>query len=189
MTKDAVATMGTILADDVGGRDAVHVAVISVAAYSRLTPGQHVGFKEAPAENAPVGIVDDPIGIVDPFLEELVNPGQRFWLYLYPRTITSLRHNWTHPKFPDATTGQAYAPPSAKLTSEQWLRTFIEHADCPGYEETIGAATRAADNGEEYVHFSGQDAHGEIPPEFWDHLSVVTGRKFDNKPEYFSCSC
>jgi hypothetical protein len=181
--------MGTILTDDVGGRDAVHVAVVSVTATGRLTPGQHIGFKGTPGDNAPAGIVDEPIGIVDPFLDAAVQAGQRFWLYLYPRTITSLRHNWTHPKFADAVAGQAYAPPSAKLASEQWLRTFIEHADCPGYEQVIGEAVRAADNGEEYVFFSGQDAHGDIPPEFWDHLAVVTGRKFDHRPEWFSCSC
>ncbi len=190
MTKDAVATMGTILPDDVGGRDAVHVAVISVRSVGVLAPGQHVGFKSAPAENGSVGIVDEPIGIVDPFLSAMVRAGERFWLYLYPRTITSLRHNWTHPAFSEAVRGEAYAPPSQKLTSEQWLRDFVARSDCPPYEIVIGAAMAAAEGGGEYVHFDGQDAHGEIPEEFWGHLAAVTGRKFDGShPQYFSCSC
>ena len=113
--KDAVATMGMILPHDVGGRDAVHVAVIAATAARKLAPGQDVGFIDG--ERA--GTVDQPIGIVDPFLKSTVKTGQRFWLYLYPRTITGLSHKWTHPAFPDeATTGAAYNTPSQKLASE-----------------------------------------------------------------------
>lgn len=191
MTKDAVATMGTLLPEDVGGRDAVHVAVVSVMAGEPLTPGQHVGFKKAAAENAFVGKSGELVGIVDPFLTEKVYVGQRFWLYLYPRTITSLRHNWTHPKFQDtAFPDAAYARPTERVDSETWLRDFVSKSDCPSYEEVVAAALRAIREGEEYVHFRDQDAHGEIPREFWHHLGNVTGRRFTGAlPEYFSCSC
>ena len=194
MAKDAVATMGTILTDDVGGRDAVHVAVISAEAGSLLTPGQHVGrLTGATDDHLTVGYASEPIGIVDPFLQAYVQKGQRFWLYLYPRTITSLRHNWTHPAFADAPVNTSYSPPSQKLASEQWLRDFVERSDCPGYEAVVAAAIgdEAERWNDEYLHFSGQEAHGAIPREFWDHIEVVTGQKIpqEKRASYFSCSC
>ena len=64
----------------------------------RVAPGQHVGLAEE-GNLELVGPCDRPIGVVDPFLAGAVEPGQRFWLFLYPGTITSLRHVWTHPVF------------------------------------------------------------------------------------------
>jgi hypothetical protein len=86
--------IGRLIAGD-EGRDAVHVAIAPTTAPCELRPGQHVdprGNPEGP------GVV--PVGIVDPFLREPVQPGQRFWLFLYPNTVTSLRHEWTHPAYP-----------------------------------------------------------------------------------------
>ncbi len=77
-------------------RDAIHVAVAPVEAAEELGPGRHVALRAGKAVHA---TGDDGIGIVDPFLRAPVLPGQRFWLFLYPNTITSLRHVWTHPAF------------------------------------------------------------------------------------------
>ena len=80
------------------GRDAVHVAVMSVEAGERLAPRTPVlvGVQDGKAyEWDWVGSV----GIVDPFLGNAVEKGQRFWLCLWPGTITSLRHVWSHPAF------------------------------------------------------------------------------------------
>jgi hypothetical protein len=93
-------SLGNLITDGDRRRDAVHVAVAPVTAAEELTPGQHVGFAP-PGQTELVGPADAGrhIGVVDPFLKDRVRPGQRFWLFLYPNTVTSLRHVWTHPAF------------------------------------------------------------------------------------------
>lgn len=100
VTTDALATLGYIV-DETAQRDAIHLAVEPVVAGQLLHAGQHVG--KLPNEGAPeYGITTNTVGIVDPFLRGPVHRGQRFWLILYPRQITSLRHVWEHPEFPPA---------------------------------------------------------------------------------------
>lgn len=90
--------LGNLIIDGDRRRDAVHIAVAPVTAAGTLAPGQHVGFV-AEGDIETVGVAEDPVGVVDPFLREPVRAGQRFWLFLYPNTITGLRHVWTHPAF------------------------------------------------------------------------------------------
>ena len=89
-----VPNLGEAPAED-ARRDAVHVAVAPVVAAHRLSPGQHVGLGEDGRASADAV----PVGVVDPFLRSPVEEGRRFWLFLYPNTVTSLRHVWTHPAF------------------------------------------------------------------------------------------
>lgn len=210
--KDAVATMGGLLPDDAWGRDAVHVAVFSAFSSDTLYSGERVAIvNEEGGKDMRVSRNGTSVGIVDPFLSDYVEPGQRFWVYLYPRTITGLSHRWSHPAFePQTETPSVYVTPATKLESEEWLRKFCWGADCPGYEILLdisnkiadGKTEEWADSGEwkdyygwsyndEYLHFGGRDAHAEIPAEFWTHMENVIGRQIfkGSKPTYFSCSC
>lgn len=190
MAKDAVATMGAILPDDAGGRDAVHVAVFSATCKGDLFPGAPVTMitqGEPDSVVRGVGNKSLGIGIVDPFLAGRVKAGERFWVYLMPRTITALSHKWSHPAFEQA--DSSYVPPSQKLISEKWLRDYCISHDVPSYETFMEAVDRA-DMNDEYIHISGEDAHGDIPDELWVHVEHVTGRSFaGSKPKYFSCAC
>jgi hypothetical protein len=86
-------------------RDAIHIAIAPVEAAERLLPGARVGVlfdgRAASAERV------KPTGIVDPFLDTAaVEPGQWFYMFLFPNTVTGLRHAWTHPSFTDEPAGR-----------------------------------------------------------------------------------
>jgi hypothetical protein len=183
-----VTKLGELL-DEHAQRDAVHIAVAPVIAAERLSPGDHIGFVGNDTERVGRSALT-PLGIVDPFLTTRVTKGERFWMFLYPQTITSLRHQWTHPAFAVTETVD-----TEKARSERWLRAFVAASDCPSYEEVVAVAItherEAWGDDDDYLLFRGVDAHGEIPPEFWDHIEVVTGRKIapNHRPKSFSCSC
>lgn len=183
---DATATLGQII-DETAARDAVHIAVEPVYAGATIFPGQSVAIK-----NNDIAVPVAPgegVGIADPFLPaKAIYFGERFWLFVNPRTITSLRHVWAHPAF------EGVAEPVVdKAASEAWLRNFVDQSDCPGYETVIAAALNDVEGygDDRWVMIHGSDAHGKIPPEFWDHLEIVTGQTIpsDERAPHFSCSC
>ncbi len=182
-------TIGTILTEDYE-RDAIHIAMFPVISTDILLGGDSVAL-ESYNENGVVYRVSgsDPrrIGIVDPFLDSRVNPGQKFWVFLLPNTVTSLRHDWTHPAFNTKVSANAL---TKRDISEAWLRQFLDNADCPGYDVVMKTIENEDDSWDaDYLHFSGYDAHGDIPSEFWTHVENVLGYSPKNKPSYFSCSC
>jgi hypothetical protein len=190
MPGTALETLGSTFDTDLG-RDAIHLATIAVTSDERLFSGQHVGLCVAGKVSAKA---EKLIGIVDPFLESGAFPGQRFWLVLYPRTITGLRHVWTHPAFEGPV---AVATPSdERKESEDWLRAWCRRSDGPDYESAMRTIREdwsdgynGGELGDEYFLVRGTDASGDIPDEFWKHVEVVLGHPPRAKPSYFSCSC
>lgn len=86
--------LGTIIEGD-ASKDAIHVCLAPCVAAHYLCPGDHVGI----LEDGKAGGSPNPVGIVDPFLKEGVQEGQKFWVCIYPGTIKGLRHEWEHPAF------------------------------------------------------------------------------------------
>lgn len=90
--------LGKIISSD-SKRDAVHIAVIPMLAVREMQPGEHTVN-----------------GVCDPFLEEPVKPGEWYWLLLWPKSITSLRHVFSHPSFPD----EPELPPKHRSEADVW---------------------------------------------------------------------
>lgn len=174
-------------------RDAIHVAVVPMVAAYPLRPGQQVRLIDGGA-----GPATDIVGVVDPYLTDVVPKGGMFWLCLLPNTVTDMRHHWTHPAFDHA---ENIVGLPSKEESEAWLRGFADTADCPDYDTLLKAASggviecidpahyKTYTIDDDYLFFSGRDAHGEIPSEFWDHVENITGKPCPSKPRLFSCSC
>lgn len=185
---DALETLGTIIGEN-EKRDAVHLAVEPViCGLATLQPGYPIKIGsdgKAHYEGS------SPVGIVDPFLKNPVYPGERFWLVVMPRQITSLRHVWTHPDFDDV---------KDDIDTEQLLEKKVSIAWMKNYAEELGVSyVRLMEKAEYYGSQSGgcrwdwwssPDFEGHyISDEFWEHYENITGIKPVNTDNFLSCSC
>ena len=143
---DALKTLGTII-DETAKRDAIHLAVEPVIAGHLASTRRRyrISRRAIPRQESSAG-ANNPVGIVDPFLETTVFTGQHFWLVVYRRQQSrALRHVWTHPGFPERSSrvGAVAAVPNSadRAASEAWLRNFIATADCPDYDTVMAAAS------------------------------------------------
>lgn len=172
-------------------RDAIHIAIAPVVAAEHLQPGDAIGFAKDDTDRALVAHADvTHIGIVDPFLRSAVRPGQRVWMFLYPQTITSLRHDWTHPAFIGA---PEIAGPAVE--SRRWIEAFASSIE-QTYHRLMAAADEwvATDDGKwggEYTYDNSESykIDGADWEQFWKHYTVLTGRAPKSAQCFFTCSC
>jgi len=158
-------------------RDAVHVAIAPLVAGEELAPGQHIGVDdEGYARSGVIPL----IGVVDPFLRTNVNTGGRFWILLYPETVTSLRHEWSHPILI-----------SDHMEDEKWLRDF-----CSEYEIELDKLIRGAVSGEgaDFRSEAGKDYMSDPhnAAEVWLRIERLTGEHFSQEHRestFFGCGC
>lgn len=175
-------------------RDAIHIAVAPVEALCELSPGERVGLHEGKAITA---MIAEAVGIVDPFLEHKVLPGQVFYVFLFPGSITSLRHEWVHPAFDGVPKSVKPDVAKEKSESEKWLREYAKRVNPYIYEEhgeDEAYQTLMDDMSSGKLTYHGIDMHGRGDlidgEELRRHAEIVLGRKIDYDDfEYFSCSC
>lgn len=195
---DALEVLGTIITDKKVGRDAVHLACLPVIVADQwLVPGSHVGLTPNGTASAVVG--SKRVGIIDPFLDSPVKQGQEVLLLIYPRTIESLRHVWSHPDIPDEPdTNAVSGGGSHPRTPTRAL--LVEALDAVGRSlefPVTGEVLLEAMDGGGYINTGASDLHGAvtIPYTLWDMFRDVHGRRAVNDPTgpgdgvYFTCAC
>lgn len=187
---DKIPQLGNLITED-QPRDAVHIAVAPVTAGEALRPGQFVGFIEDAFTVS--SKATKHIGIVDPYLQRMVSKGQRFYMFLLPNTITSLRHDWTHPDFEAEELVAEYAPTFYKLKGaveeEKWVTEFAEKLNTT-YEELMDAAKEYLDNGD-YFCDGGKFEGESIPDVFWEKYEIIMRESVpeNSRGSFLSCSC
>jgi hypothetical protein len=169
-----------MLAPDDADRDATHVAVVPMIASKEMPPGAHCG----PDGDGTAGPGGKLIGVVDPFLQAPVREGQRFFLCLYPRSVTGLRHQYLHPVLDGDT----------EATSRDWIEKWadahsIDYHDLMRHAEDWAAST--SQWGGDYWTEGGRFEGTYLPKEFWDHYDRVTKTTTpeEKRESFFSCSC
>ena len=179
------------LASESDQRDAIHVAIAPVVAGEALRPGQPIGFADgySGSDRETVCGGSTQVGIVDPFLKANVFKGQRFYMLLFPGTITSLRHEWSHPAFANTLPSEGI---SDRAFSERWLREYAAKMNC--YDEpAVAFADLLAGLQTNDLHFHGTDLYGlsdlENHDELKRHAEQYLGITIDWERFAFSCGC
>jgi hypothetical protein len=167
-------------------RDAIHMAVAPVTVAHITTAGRHCGID---ADGLASEYVKPYVGVIDPFLIGAANKGARCWLFLYPGSITSLRHEWAHPAFTTIA-----APASQKTDSELWMRKWAvkhmgeDYYGDGGQRSEDDAYASAIHAGHEHTVGPYEDSRDHIDDEWWTHWERITG-KIGDRDTYFSCGC
>ncbi len=187
VSTDALETLGMIHERE-EKRDAIHLAVLPAVAAHTLKPGEHILVKGGEAVRVCLG--EDGHGIVDPFLSEPVQKGQRFWMVIYPRKIQSLRHVWSHPEFPDET---ADAPSDSETESAKATIREVAHDLGISYGAMMaGAKTWLSSNGYDgYMCFGEDLSYDWDMAKFWDAYTLLTGEQVqqEKRTSFFRCAC
>lgn len=175
-------TLGKLI-DWPAGRDAIHVACAPMIAASDLAPGQHVGI----VSNGVAGMFSEPfVGIVDPFLKETVIKGQRFWLVLYPKTVTKIRHHWTHPSFQDHDKPDQ---PEDFTGAREWITAFAARWEYSFDDFMAGAREYVLKDHELDSNWQNQEETDEEWSAFWEHFHTLTGLSIKDKYKVFVVCC
>ena len=171
-------------------RDAIHIAVLPVIVDEEyMCAGEQAKLAYGTTNTVRRAMPDyggyHGLGVIDPFLKDNVRRGDKVWLFLYPQTITGLRHDWTHPAIDN--------PPKPSSEAERWLRDFADRWNFD-YDDMVSAAIDGEDS---VITARGIDLHGsgELGEDlslFWQHVSELTKKTFTEEHKakvIWSCSC
>lgn len=180
MSEKNIPKVGELLTAQ-AARDAIHIAIAPVTAGEELFPGQPVSLRKGEVAHAG----GNPVGIVDPYLPHVaLKKGDRFYLFLYQGSITSLRHEWTHPAFKTA------ADP--KIAAEAWLRKFAKDYELP-YGDVIEGGRNYLFNDTFGKYGALRDAVQAVGAQaYWTNFAIVTGLEVSDdirEADFYSCGC
>lgn len=180
-------TLGQFISEAGAERDAVHVAVYPAVASGVLAPGVPVRLIRGNIALECERSDRRSVGIVDPFLKEtVIRTGQMFWVFLYPNTVSGMRHHWSHPMFDRETPTDGL-----RERATEWLRDFARQTAMSVTEIVEEASTY---DGCIYTGDNDVCSLDELadPEEFWTNIEIYTGQAFNadhRRSLGFRCGC
>jgi len=161
--------------DDVGIKDAIHVAIVSVIAGSAIKTGSRVKLNNDGHAVSTYG--REGFGVADPFVGTVAR-GDRFWVLVDPDKVDTVNHTWElNIQFPTTV-------PEVKKN-----RTIQEVADAIGvkYEDLMQACTSYV-NSDRKSPYPGMKTVDEVEAavedlylsDLWSEWAEEVGYEFDN---------
>jgi hypothetical protein len=113
--------------DDIGVKDAIHTAIVSVRAGCPIQPGARCKLNE----NREAVPDDKGIGVADPFRKDVILRGAAFWLLMGQTEVPNVQHVWDN--------GIDFTAPTVEVKRDRYL---VECAEKFGvtYEQVMEAA-------------------------------------------------
>lgn len=168
--------------EELGVKDAVHVAIISVRAARRIELGQKCSLNKY-GEAEPDG---KGIGVADPFRRQEIYTGDYFILLINPDVVDNVTHHWEHPSL-------AISQPTREVVYNRTLSEYAKQYKLT-YKELMDAAEKVV-NKDTSVPYTGELTEEEFDEvylekwEFWSEWAGEVGYEFENQgteccPEY-----
>lgn len=185
-----------VLIEGFAYRDAIHIAIAPVEAGCAISPGGQIKFQNGSTTIVERVSHDMPdngaLGIADPFLTRVIKKGQKFYMFLFPQTITGMRHQWMHPAFPFEVTETQEAKVvtlTQKELSIKWMKSYAHLMDVDIYDLLDAGDLYVKHN--EYWCDGGKFEGVSLPDEYWFHYEYIrdTSIPTEKKGNFFSCSC
>lgn len=183
--------IGQILTEEQITRDAIHIAVFSATSTEKVYPNEDVGIV-GHEHGTDLYFVSSSTekgfcGKVDPFLRNPVLPGKIFLVFLYPNTITGMKHIYSHPHLDNWDESVDTEMKKAK----DYLMRAVGSLGFNSYDELrdwVGDIFQGYD--EDCLHTdSGSEWMNENSEEFWKNYEMVYGSRPREVPKYYRCAC
>ncbi len=121
--------------DEIGVKDAVHVAIVSVIAASAIKGGSRIQLNsDGHAINANEG---SGFGVADPFIG-IVARGEKFWVLVDPDSVAEVSHSWDHV--------QSFPKDVKPVEKNKYLQRYATAAGVT-YEQLIEACSQYMETG------------------------------------------
>ena len=169
---------------ELGVKDAIHTAIVSVRAGKPVKPGERCGlneFREAVPHH-------EGVGVADPFRRGVIATGRALWLLLDQHAVPNVTHVWDHPTVD-------FSPPVRPVKRNSTLEEIARKFGVT-YDQLMDACAAVVET-ERPQPYPGTKSRAEVEEahEYWHRRDVFsewaeeTGYEFTNVgteccPEY-----